>query len=277
MSRIIFIEGIPGSGKTTFSRRLSNFLFENGERVINFEEGDLHPIDLAWCSIIPKDKFKQLLIKHNKYSEQILKYSKLSNNNYITAYTKIRVDDKDINLYEDFEIYEIYRDNDYNHFKDTHFKLWKDFYYISEAETSYIFECIFLQNHINELILKFNKTEEEIITYFNDLIYCLKDFDVSLFYIRQNDVTKTLRKTIESRRYNPPYKDWIELVIEYIKNTNYGIKLGYIGEQGVIRYFKDRQDLETKVFYSLNIDKHIFYLDSDYEKIYQEMTKILSS
>jgi thymidylate kinase len=47
MKKIYFIEGLPGSGKTTMARRLSKYLESTNEDVVIYNEGDLHPVDLA--------------------------------------------------------------------------------------------------------------------------------------------------------------------------------------------------------------------------------------
>lgn len=240
-----------------------------------FNEGDLHPMDLAWCSITNKEEYQKLIDKYPKYELQINSNTKIEDDTYITAYTKIGVHDDDVSLYRDFEGYEIYRVDEVERFKTAHMNLWRHFNETAKENDVYIFECIFLQNHINELILKYNINQEEMNLYFQDFISTLTNFNVKLFYIKQKNINKVIEKVSNERRWNNPhYKDWIDLVKEYFEKSKYGPKLGYIGYDGVIRYFTDRQVCEMKIISSLKIDSHIFELDDNYEDIFNMMKHI---
>lgn len=274
-STIIFVEGLPGSGKTTFSKRLDEHYESMGIDVKTFNEGDLHPMDLAWCSITDKEEYEKLLCKFPKYELQINSNTKIEGDRYITAYTKVRVHDEDVSLYKDFEQYEIYRTDDIKQFKNAHLNLWQTFNLQAKENEVYIFECIFLQNHINELILKYNLTQNEIAAYFEDLVYCLSNFNVKLFYLKQVNIPKVLKRISNERRSdNPHYKDWIDLVSDYFENTRYGRELGYIGYDGVIKYFTDRQNMEEAIIPTLKIDSHIFNLDDNYDEIFNMMKNV---
>lgn len=269
--KVIFIEGLPGSGKSTFARKLKEYYQSLGKKVAMYNEGDLHPIDLAWCSITDSTVFYNLLLKYKKYDDQILSLTKKVKGKYITAYTKVRLDDEDASFYDEFAKYEIYRVDNLQEFLDAHLELWSSFH---SEDMIYIFECIFLQNHINELILKYNKDQQFINQYFNRLLSALQT-KPTLFYIKQLNIDQTLNRIIEERRSdNPVYKDWIELVKEYFETTTFGNELGYITEDGVVQYFKDRQNMELEVIDSVSIEKHVFELEDDYDSVFEEMKKV---
>ena len=272
MSTAYFIEGIPGSGKSTYAQRLHDHLKSQGKNVVLYSEGDLHPIDLAWCSIMNRDTFNTLTEKHEKYRDQILSHSKFMGDTVITAYTKIRVEDEDVSFFDNFSPYEIYRTKDFQHFKDTHLKLWKKFNETSDLDTVYIFECIFLQNHINELMLKFGKKRKEMTVYFQELLSQLSNLDLSLIYIKPVDVKKTFDRVIEERRSNNPvYKDWIDQVIEYFEKSKFGKEKGYLGYEGALQYFIDRQKKELKIIKKLEVKSSIFELEDDYDIVFNQI------
>ena len=276
MAKAYFIEGIPGSGKTTNAKRLYDFLVEQGKSVELYNEGDLHPIDLAWCSITDKDTFTELTEKHSVYRDQILNHSKFIEDIVITAYTKVKVYDKDASFFDDFSPYEIYRTRDFQYFKDTHLTLWEEFNEKHNKDKIYIFECIFLQNHINELILKFGLKENEMFQYFQDMMNTLSDIDKEIIYISPKDVKQTFDSVIDERRSNNEnYKDWIELVIEYFEKSKHGKKLGYIGYEGALKYFVERQRIEKQLLKKLSIKSYILELDADYDKLVQSMINIV--
>lgn len=270
--KVIILEGLPGSGKSTFAKRLKEHYESIGYNVKSYFEGDLHPIDLAWCAILDSTMFFELLKKYRKYEDQILKQTKKVKGKYIVAFTKVKLDDEDASFYDLFSKYEIYREENLDSFFEAHLDLWSSFH---SDDSLYIFECIFLQNHINELILKFNKSKEFMIEYFNKLIASISKTNPYLFYIKQKNIDETLKRIIEERGSdNPVYKDWIDLVDEYFQSTVFGEELGYIGREGVITYFKDRRDLELEIIPLLNMDSVVFELDDDYEEVFEEMKKV---
>jgi len=269
MSKAYFIEGIPGSGNTTYAQRLYDHLKSKGESVELYSEGDLHPIDLAWCSIIKTDTFNALTEKYSAYRDQILDHSKFIEDIVITAYTKVKVDDKDATFFDDFSPYEIYRTKDFHHFRDTHLALWETFNDSHKEDTIYIFECIYLQNHINELKLKFSLSNNDMLDYFQQLMDKLSTIESTILYIKPLDIKATFDRIIKERKSNNEnYKDWIDQVIEYLEGTKLGKELGYIGYDGALKYFTDRQKLEYYLLRKLTTKKVIFEQKGDYDIVF---------
>jgi adenylate kinase family enzyme len=274
--QLLFIEGLPGSGKTTYANKLKKYYESKGFRVVQFSEGDLHPIDLAWCSIMDKEQFEHILKKYPVLKDEILRLTKKENDQFITAYTRVRHEEVRQAFYDEMKTYEIYRAKDLNTFLEEHLKRYEYFSKHYDQNTLYIFECIFLQNHITELILNYNQDKEQIIEYFQKLIKPLKNLNPMMFYIYQNDIKHIFNKTIEERRTDQPekYRDWIDEVIIYLESTNFAKSLNFLGKDGMLRYGKYRQDLEQKVMKKINIDYKVFELDHDYDKVFEKMMKV---
>ena len=60
MKKNIFIEGLQGSGKTTLLRNLSKKYPEYKA----YYEGDMSPVELAWCSYMTKGEFEKVLSEY---------------------------------------------------------------------------------------------------------------------------------------------------------------------------------------------------------------------
>ncbi len=279
-SKIIFIEGNPGSGKTTFAKRLETALLQMGKTVKMFQEGDLHPIDLAWCAILEPSIYQKTILDYPMLKDDILRLSKKIGDQYVVAYTKVNGKLAPKSFYETMANYEIYRSESLEPFKAIHQKLWREFPSSMDPDTIYIFECIYIQNHINELILKYHMKEEEIVTYFKDLIEPLIPYHPTLFFIEQNHVEHCIQRVANERKTDDPtrFKDWLDLVIEYIENTPYASKLGYTGYDGIIRYFNDRQTLSLKLLESLPMTSKVLLLDHNYDELFEQMlTTVLAN
>jgi hypothetical protein len=270
---ILFIEGLPGSGKTTFAKRVESFLKEHNKATVMAQEGELHPIDLAWCSYMDPEDFDALLEKYSHLKEDILKHTKYVGNKVITAYTRVPVDKKDKSFYGDFETYEIYKQKSLDDFLFIHVSLYEEFALNMDSSVFYIFECVLLQNHINELILAYNQTKNQILKYYNTLTQSLKNKDCTVFYIKQENIDTTLSRIIEERRSpdKEMYKDWIDLVVDYWGTQPYAKELGYQGVDGVYSYFKDRQQIELEVLQRFPLEHKVLSLNQDYDAVFNEL------
>ena len=278
MSKIYLIEGLPGSGKTTFARRLNDFLINENVLVKKYNEGDLHPVDLAWTAIFDDISFITLKNKYPELVSQFKDYLKKIDGLYYLAYTNIKIDVNTRDFYDYCEKYEIYKTRDIEYFFSTHLRLWQQFLSEDlEDDYVYIFECIFLQNHINELILKDGLNEEEIVAYFKKFSKVFSGFDVNLIYINQNNPSKILQRITEERRTNNKelYRDWIDHVIEYVEQKNkFGISK-YKGYSGVESFFLDRKKLEERVLDRINLNKLVVELNDDYDQVFEEIKKFV--
>ncbi len=270
----LFIEGLPGSGKTTFSRRLEEVLSADDIRVKRYSEGDLHPLDLAWIAIMNEKDYRFYLEKYHDLADKIKAHTIKEDGNYLVAYMKIPLENHHQNFDADFGAFEIYRTKDIDAFKKMHLKRWLRFAQTRDPNTLYIFECVFLQNHINELLLNFNLTETEIHVYLNALLSTLKPMQSILYYIEQADVENRIAFVSEQRKTNNKalFKDWIDLVIAYIAKQKNAQKMGYTGYEGILAYFKRRQAVEVKLLPHLKTNTHTVRLTDDYDIPFQEIT-----
>ena len=273
MGHIIFIEGNPGSGKTTFSNRLKTVLEDQGYTVKHYQEGDLHPIDLAWCAIVDEKTYHDILKRYPQLESDIKRHTKVIDGKYIFAYTRVDYEQAPKAFYDEMATYEIYREKALAPFKTWHHKLWQDFSNNLDERSVYIFECVYLQNHINELILKHNVSHDEQIAYFNELMAPLEKHNPHLFFIEQTDVEAAINHVAEERKSPDPDKfpDWFDRVIDYIGDLPYASELGYTEYDGVMQYFKDRQTLSKKVIESLPITSYVLPLDGDHDVVFNQI------
>ncbi|PKK94804.1 MAG: hypothetical protein CVV60_04555 [Tenericutes bacterium HGW-Tenericutes-5] len=276
MRKIYFIEGLPGSGKTTMARRLSEYLRFLGEDVVFYNEGDLHPVDLAWIAILREEELLDLIKRYPSLEKPIKANIRRFKDKYHLAYTLVDIDILTKDFYDYCLQYEIYQIEDEVLFLEEHLNLWKAFFEeTKDYDKTYVFECIFLQNHINELLLKYDLSIDDIVEYYERFQEVLKGNKVQVIYIKQLDIENTLKRITEERRTNDKtlYKDWIDHVIEYVESSTFGKTKNYYGYQGTLEYFKDRQAIELKVLDQLKINKTVINLENDYQEVFSEIVK----
>jgi hypothetical protein len=272
-NRLILVEGIPGSGKTTISKKIKKHLTDRGLDVVLYNEGDAHPADMAWNALLSKEEYNKI-IEEYKGSEQIIRENSIFEENYvILAYTKLGFHRKQNKLMEFLEAHEIYDGRvSVDIFTEIHLKRWKNFKkeVLHDKNKIVIFECSFLQNHVNELLAIHDKDFNFIKEYLNDLIKTVAELKPKLIYLNQFSIKETIARVAKERvsHNKEVYPHWIDMCIEYFKNSRYGKRNNLNDFDGLIKYFEKRQEIELQVIDSLAIDKLIVYNKHyDYENI----------
>lgn len=271
---IFFIEGLPGSGKSTFARRLADRLKGLGHTVKVFNEGVLHPISLAWTAILDGEKYEEVLSKYPKYEDAIRKQSIIRGNQYHLAYTKVPVDKADYGFYREIGALEVRHWDDVESVLEVYDTLYHAFARESDTDTVYIFESIFLQNHINPLLLKHGMGKDEATRYFKRLIEPIASEEMTFLFVRQADVESILKRITEERvSPSPDHPDWIDQALSYLKDQPYSKTLGYEGYPGLVQYFKDRQSLERRILDTLQAQTLEYTLNESYDAVFRAMSE----
>ena len=91
-TKLILVEGIPGSGKSTIAKKIAAFLKEKGLQVKLYNEGDLHPADLAWHAVVPLEELPQIKSNYEGLWPQIEQQMNSDTQYAYIAYTKMQTD-----------------------------------------------------------------------------------------------------------------------------------------------------------------------------------------
>lgn len=275
-NKLIIFEGIPGSGKTTLSKKTAEYLSKD-HPVRSFSEGNMHPADLSWLACVPESEYRELLSKYPQYENEMEKYSVAEHGYKIIEFYNFRIDDKE--LFKILESYEIYGGRaDFETFKDIHINRWSDFSTkAASVKNISVFECVFLQNHVNELLMFYGKNKDEINKYLKDLISTVSDLEPLIIYLEQDNVRRTTEKVSLERVDQKGEKVWMERVIDYICNSPFGKNKGLYGFEGMIEYLKIRQDIELEVLRELPVKSIVINnKNSDWNYIWDKVTQELS-
>lgn len=263
MHRLVLIEGIPGSGKTTMSKKLYQALTDQGLNVEQYTEGDQHPADLSWQSILSIDEYNFLLSKYPEHESDIKGNSIMEDDIVITAYTLLNINHES-DLYKYLENHEIYSINaDLETFKQAHLTRWKKFVEQSDNNTIYIFECVLLQNHITQLMLEYEASQETINIYIKEFLEVIKEMSPIIHYLSPLSVEEAITHVAKERRPENQERQniWIDRVLDYVVDTPYGIRHKITGIEGFIKFSSHRQSIEKKLLDQLEIEANIIEHD----------------
>ncbi|WP_167959121.1 P-loop NTPase family protein [Anaerosporobacter faecicola] len=251
MKKNIFIEGIPGCGKTTLLNRLNEALPEYQ----CFREGDWSPVELAWCSYMNQDEYEKALRLFPMLEEEIRKNTIDEGEKKVVTYTKIRTEEPDFYSYmEQFEIYNGRRTR--GEFHDIVMSRFQRF-----NETGKLFECSFFQNIVEELLLYEQYEEEKIFAFYKEL---LEHVDLNSFLLIRLETTdiKTTIEQIKKERVNEQGEEvWYRMMMEYLNQSPYGKVHQYSTFQDLVDHFTRRMQMEDRIMKEL-LTNHCIRLES---------------
>lgn len=268
MAKLILIEGILGSGKSTTAQKIEQLLKAQGKPVHCFQEGDLHPCDLAWHACVPIAVYEELLNIYPEKKDVLTKNASVDDTYAYVTYGKLELL-PDHPLFIMLKSYEPYGGKvSLEQFKDLHFARWKKFGQEADRNAIYIFECAYLQNHVIELMLTYEQSESYIVNYMKELIETVRSLNPLLIYLYPKEVEWVIRNAASERKTDYPeiWNDWIDDVIAYFENSNYAKTNKLTGYANVIESFKKRQRLELDIIKELPIQSYIQEVQVDFKQ-----------
>ena len=230
----ILIEGIQGSGKSTFVQRIS----KEYPSLCVCREGDYSLIDLAWCTWMSGKEYEAVLEKYDAIRDDIISNTVREEDHYIISYTKIITDIP--GFHKDLEKYEIYNGRkSLQELKEIVFTRFQNY-----KEKGHLFECALFQNIMEELMLFQMLSDEEIIAFYRELLQVIDLENFVFIYLNSEYLEENIRIIQKERCDDAGHAIWYELMLGYLKHSPYGKKHGCDNFRDLLAHLKHRQELE---------------------------------
>lgn len=255
----IFIEGIQGAGKSTLLNKLQTKMPEYKV----YREGDISPVELAWCSYMTRQQYEDVCIRYSDIRTDLEAHTITEGDRKITAYTKILTDLQGFHKY--MEQFEIYNGNvNFDVFKKVILKRYDNF-----NGTGNIFECSFFQNSMECMMLYYQMCDNEIMDFYAEAFDILKATNFRLLYLETQDIECTI-DTIKRERIDEQGNEiWFSLMLQYLAGSPYGKKHYLKDFDSLIFHLKRRREIEHRIA-EKTIGKGAFFIESknyDIDKI----------
>lgn len=241
MGNLWLIEGLPGSGKSTFAEKICALK----EGVFYSEVDAAHPVDLHevyWVSEPPShgtilDEIEDgWLVRYDEGEERVgMDVYELP----FALHTRIMCE------------------------------RWRRYVKkLERQERDVIFECALLQNPFTIGMIAQDVSLEAIETYVQEVSSILKPIEPTIVYLELNDIAHIFPVV-----YNERPIEWQQGFVEYYTTGSYASKRNFVGVPGTIAVLADRQRLELELLERIPL-RHV-RIQNDERSSFERLTKLI--
>ena len=289
------MEGLQGAGKSTVVGKLA----EKFPKHRVFREGDYNPVELAWCSYLTKEQYEAVLGRYETLVEEMrenttfepakkplvkaemakggaeskkaccidmdaqgavdVRKAGAAADHYVLTYTRIITDIP--GFHKDLEQYEIYNgrvDRDtFDQIIFSRFAKWRG--------DDQIFECSIFQNIVENQILFYEMTDDEIVAFYKRLADVIKDREFKILYLDVEWVAGALEIIRKERVDAQGNEMWYPLMLGFLENCPHGKREGLKGFEGLVSHLEHRKALELRILREVFPKQAVILKSKDYD------------
>ncbi|MCU0523163.1 MAG: hypothetical protein MUF84_21065 [Anaerolineae bacterium] len=261
--RLVIVEGIPGSGKTTTASFVKDFLDEQDVPNQLYREGDLdHPADFESVAHFSRPEFDSFLADHASYRRLLEQNASGDGEDRFVPYRKLRMEsgqaapDPLIADLAKRDVYETPSASTYCRLAATRWRRFTD--EARRVEEVTILETCFLQNPLTVLLGKHNTPMSQALDHIREISNTIQPLHPALIYLRQRDTRATLERVAAERP-----REWKEFLITYFTQQGWGKATNARGFEGVVTFYEMRQSIELDFIEQSTIDHLIIDTDAN--------------
>ncbi len=251
--RLILIEGVPGSGKTTLAGAIRDRLAAEGAPTRLVLEGDLaHPADFEMVAHYTRVDFDALCERHPQAQAALTAQVEIVGDDCFVPYRRLALTDAQAlsdALFAELASHDVYETPSPDTYCRLALERWERFVAVArKAPEVTILESCFLQNPLTVLLAKHNVAPETAERHLRRLVDAVTPLNPLLVYLRQTDTRATLDRVARERPI-----EWLNYVIGYVTGQAWGRATGAQGFDGMVAFYEMRKALELAMLPRLEL------------------------
>lgn len=220
--RLFIVEGLPCSGKSTVSAFAAKLLARSGNvRFVDEGTGD-HPADYEFHALAPAGLLSE--------SEQIVPLARYSGE-----------------LFDKLLQHKIYDFLPWEVERPLMLDKWRQFVRNADTDSTYVFNCVLLQNPMCETMMRFGFPEAFSQAHIEEICEIIHPMNPVVIYLKNDDIAASVQRAAPER------PGWLDAVIDYHVHGAYGKSIGAEDFDGYIRCLRERQDRELRILSRLPV------------------------
>jgi hypothetical protein len=241
-TKLILIEGIPGSGKTTAARFVGQWLASQGIRTALFLEGAWdHPADFESVAVFDAQEYAKLLTAFPGEAAFLESQAIVHGGEHFFRYRQLQAAYPDlpgalIAELASREIYELPAET----YRRLVRQRWQQFATSAAAgDTTFVFECAFMQNPMTMMLGRHDEPAADAGALVLDLAGIVQPLSPRWLYLHTAGVRASLTQVASARP-----AEWLDFVIAYHTQQGHGKAQGWEGFDGLVSFYEMRQSVE---------------------------------
>src|SRR5512133_1901326 len=221
-TKLILLEGIPGSGKSTAGEYLQSFLEKAGHCVRFWREGDFdHPADFEGVACLTGLQFQNLLTHYPGLMPLFEEQLTVRGDDHLLKYRKLQQlhpQQLPLKLIVELSGHDVYDGLTMESYCRLALQRWQDFQKTAEFSNEItILECCFLQNPLTVMLARHNADPQIVRDHILKIADIIEPLTPLVVYLQPQDVRAALHQ-IRSERP----REWSDFVTWYLTGQAYG-------------------------------------------------------
>ncbi len=256
----IFVEGLQGTGKSTLLGRLRECFPD----LPAYREGDVCPVELAWCAYLTEGRFADAKSAYPEFAQEMESLSVREGGYVILPYTRVKGNQA---FFADMERREIYNGRiPLEQFRATILRRY------AAHHGSGLFECALLQNIVETMLLYYCEDEERILDFYREIWACLKGKDAVVLYLDATDIVRNIDLARKERVDDAGKEVWFAMLMEFFRAAPLSKRNGWTTGADLATYMHMRQHVERRILQEIVGESAIILSEKQYR-----MDEVLSA
>lgn len=234
MSKLYIVEGLPCSGKSTAAK----FIAEKVHGICVDEGSGDHPADYEFHAFIPENELNKFTGDELRH---ITEHSAKRENGYIIPLSSVSGE-----LFDRVMQYKIYDFLPWETEYPVMLDKWRSF--AENADGTYVFNCVLMQNPMCETMMRFNFDISVSRDYISSICEIVRDMSPTVIYLKNSNIAESIKAALPERG-----DEWLNAVIDYHCGGAYGKANDLSGFDGYISALEERQKRELEILATLPV------------------------